>query len=212
MKDALIAGEVRVPIGSDTDIVAVRQNGRDVASQCGFLSTDVAVVATAISELARNIVCYAARGEIVLRLVDDSGKRGVEVLAADAGPGIADVTLAMQEGFSTSGGLGLGLPGVRRIMDEFEIISVLGRGTTVTARKWIGVNSEPPELDDWLARFGRAWARGIATGARPTPPSNLEPAQVLGLIVALAGGLSGREPDVARDPAPPHRVPSLPRG
>ncbi len=204
MKDAFIAGEVRVPIGSDTDIVAVRQNGRDVASQCGFLSTDLAVVATAVSELARNIVRYAARGEIVLRLVDDSGKRGVEVLAADAGPGIPDVALAMREGFSTSGGLGLGLPGVRRIMDEFEIRSVLGRGTTVTARKWTGVNSEPPELDDWLGRFGRAWARGIATGTRPTPP--------LGLIVALADVLSGRDPDVARDPAPTHRVLSLPRG
>src|SRR5438046_5067730 len=105
MKDAFIAGELRVPIGSDTDIVAVRQNGRDVASQCGFLSTDLAVVATAVSELARNIVRYAARGEIVLRLIDDNGRRGVEVVATDDGPGKHDVPLAMQHGYSASGRL-----------------------------------------------------------------------------------------------------------
>src|SRR5881396_2370911 len=98
MKFALIADEVRVSIDSDSDIVAARQKGRGLASQCGFPSTDMAVVATAISELARNIVRYAVRGEIILRLVQNNGKRGIEVVASDDGPGIPDVDLAMQDG------------------------------------------------------------------------------------------------------------------
>ena len=162
--------------------------------------------------MARNLVRYAARGEIVLRLVDDSGRRGVEVLAADDGPGIADVARAMQDGFSTSGGLGLGLPGVRRIMDEFEISSEFGKGTRVTARKWIQGNWESLELDDWLAKFGQAWAGGIATRAGGlTPPSNLETAGVLGTIVALVEMLCRRDPDAARDPARPRHAPSPPQ-
>jgi len=156
MKEALIESETRVRIDSDTDIVAARQNGRELAGWCGFPATDLALVSTAISELARNIVSYAARGEIILRLVDDGYKRGVEVRAADTGPGIPDVALAMRDGFSTSGSLGLGLPGVRRLMDEF------GRGTLVTARKWMWAGWGPLELDDWLGRFGRAWAPGIS--------------------------------------------------
>jgi len=127
---------VRVSIDCDSDVVAARQKRRELASQCGFPSTDLAVVATAISELARNIVRYAVRGEVILRLIDDNGRRGVEVVATDDGPGIPDITLAMQDGYSTSGSLGLGLPGVRRLMDEFEIASDFGKGTTVTARKW----------------------------------------------------------------------------
>lgn len=123
-------------INSDADIVSARQKGRELASECGFPSTDLAVVATAISELARNIVRYAVRGEIILRVVDDRGRLGVEVIATDDGPGIPDVALAMQDGYSTSGSLGLGLPGTRRLMDELEIHSELGKGTTVTARKW----------------------------------------------------------------------------
>jgi len=127
---------VRVAIDSDSDVVAARQKGRELASQCGFPSTDMAVVATAISELARNIVRYAVRGEIILRLVQDNGKRGIEVVAADDGPGIADISLAMQDGYSTSGGLGLGLPGTRRLMDDFEITSDFSKGTKVTVRRW----------------------------------------------------------------------------
>ena len=118
------------------DIVAARQKGRTLAAQCGLSSTDLAVVATAISELARNIVRYAVRGEIVLRRVENGTKRGIEVVATDDGPGISDVPLAMQDGYSTSGGLGLGLPGVRRLMDEFDIVSRFGKGTTVTVKKW----------------------------------------------------------------------------
>jgi len=161
MKAAIIESETRVSIDSDTDIVAARQNGRELAGWCGFPATDLTLVSTAISELARNIVSHAARGEIILRLLDDGYKRGVEVRAADTGPGIPDLALAMRDGFSTSGSLGLGLPGVRRLMDEFEIISEFGRGTMVTARKWMWASWGPLELDDWLGRFGRAWAPGI---------------------------------------------------
>ena len=136
MKAAAIPVEVRVAVGSDVDIVTARQKGRELAAQCGLSSTDLAVVATAISELARNIVRYAVRGEVILRRVDNGTKRGIEVVATDDGPGISDVPLALQDGYSTSGGLGLGLPGVRRLMDEFDIVSKFGKGTTVTVRKW----------------------------------------------------------------------------
>jgi len=125
-----------VAVGSDVDIVTARQKGRELAAQCGLSSTDLAVVATAISELARNIVRYAVRGEVILRRVDNGTKRGIEVVATDDGPGISDVPLALQDGYSTSGGLGLGLPGVRRLMDEFDIVSRFGKGTTVTVKKW----------------------------------------------------------------------------
>jgi serine/threonine-protein kinase RsbT len=137
MEGALIADEVRVPIDSDVDIVTARQKGREMAGHCGFPSTELAVIATAISELARNIVRYAIRGEIVVRQIGkDNGKPGIEVIASDDGPGIPDLTLALQDGYSTSGSLGLGLPGVRRLMDEFDIASEFGRGTIVTVRKW----------------------------------------------------------------------------
>jgi serine/threonine-protein kinase RsbT len=168
MREVLIADEVRLPIDRDTDIVAARQNGRELAGFCGFPSLDQVAVSTVVSELARNIVRYASRGEIVLRLVDGGGRRGVEVLASDDGPGIADIRLAMRDGFSTSGSFGLGLPGVRRLMDEFEISSARGRGTTVTARKWAWSGWGPPELDDWLVRFARAWGGGTPRDVRAT--------------------------------------------
>src|SRR2546429_9868823 len=103
MRFALIADEVRVPIDTDADIVSARQKGRELAAQCGFPSTDLAVVATAISELARNTVRYAVRGEIILRLIDDNGRRGVVDLFTDDGPGIPAGTLAVQDGNSMSG-------------------------------------------------------------------------------------------------------------
>jgi len=98
--------------------------------------TDVALVAAAISELARNILQFAGRGEMVLTLVNQEGRRGIIISAIDEGPGIPDVAQAMQDGYSTCGGLGLGLPGVKRVMDEFDITSQVGHGTTVTAKKW----------------------------------------------------------------------------
>lgn len=128
--------ETRVPIRSDAGIVTARQTGRELAALLGFGATDQALVATAISELARNILLYAKKGEIDLRLVQDGERRGIAVTARDEGPGIPDVSRALEIGYSTSGSLGLGLPGVRRLMDEFEIDSQVGRGTTVSVKKW----------------------------------------------------------------------------
>lgn len=133
---AALSSEAIVPITSDLDIVTARQRGRALASQLGYSTTDATLIATAISELARNIVRYAKRGEIVVASTINGNKPGIVIVARDAGPGIANVPRAMMGGYSTSGGLGLGLPGVRRLMDEFEITSALGQGTTVTIRRW----------------------------------------------------------------------------
>jgi serine/threonine-protein kinase RsbT len=127
---------VRIPISSDVDIVKARQAGRRLAEDVGFVFTELALIATAISEVARNIVRYAKSGEIVIRPVTNSTRRGIQIVAQDRGPGIRDVEQALQIGFSTAGGLGLGLPGVRRLMDEFDIQSKLGLGTTVRITKW----------------------------------------------------------------------------
>jgi serine/threonine-protein kinase RsbT len=126
-----------IPIREDSDIVAARSAGRSVAEHGGFGGSDVTMIATAISELARNILKYAREGEIILESVQRNGRAGVSVVARDDGPGIADVDLAMQDGFSTASSLGLGLPGTRRLMDEFEIVSAPGSGTVVTAIKWM---------------------------------------------------------------------------
>lgn len=128
--------EVRVPIASDVDVVTARLRGRELAAQAGFSSGDQTVVAAAISEIARNILMYAKRGEISLSVVTNGDRQGVVVIARDEGPGIRDVERAMQDGHSTSGGLGLGLPGAKRLMDEFSITSLVGQGTTVTMTKW----------------------------------------------------------------------------
>lgn len=123
-------------INSDQDIVSARQKGRVMANELGFSTGDATLVATAISELARNIVSYARKGQITIKLVNGLNRQGIAVIASDDGPGIADIRQAMRDGFSTSGSLGLGLPGVRRLMDEFEITSQPGRGTIVTVKKW----------------------------------------------------------------------------
>ena len=128
--------DVCVPIRSDADVVAARSMGRSLAEDHGFGTTDVTMIATAISELARNILKYAQAGEIVVETVQRDSRAGLSVVARDEGPGITDVGLAMQDGFSTVNSLGLGLPGTRRLMDEFEIVSSPGAGTVVTAIKW----------------------------------------------------------------------------
>jgi serine/threonine-protein kinase RsbT len=130
------AGEIRVAINSDQDIVSARQKGRQMATEIGFSTGDATLIATAISELARNIVSYAAKGQITLKMVNGLNRQGISVIATDDGPGIPDIRQALRDGFSTSGSLGLGLPGVRRLMDEFEITSQPGRGTIVTVKKW----------------------------------------------------------------------------
>src|SRR5438445_245460 len=129
--------ENRFPIGSEHDILTARQRGRELAAEAGFSGSDLTVVATAISEIARNIVEYAVRGEIVITLLHDGDNRGLSIVATDEGPGIPDVALAMQDGFSTGRSLGLGLPGARRLMDEFELDARAGSGTTITMKKWI---------------------------------------------------------------------------
>lgn len=128
--------EISVSIVSDSDIVTARQKGRELAVRLGFASADLALIATAISELARNIVLYAQKGEIIISTVEGSNSYGIGVVARDDGPGIPDVERALQEGFSTSRSLGLGLPGVKRLMDQFDIVSEVSRGTTVTVKKW----------------------------------------------------------------------------
>ena len=135
-RSRIVINEIRVRIRSDLDIVAARQKGRELANDLGFGPTDLAIIATAISELARNIVLYARRGEIMLKPAHESDPSGILVVATDEGPGIPDIAEAMHTGYSTSGSLGLGLPGVKRLMDEFEIVSEVGRGTTVIAKKW----------------------------------------------------------------------------
>ena len=128
--------EIQVPINSDQDIVTARQRGRRLAAALGFSSGDATLIATAISELARNIITYAKSGEIRLTVIDGSARQGIQIVAQDQGPGIPDIPQALSDGFSTSGSLGLGLPGVMRLMDEFEIVSEKNCGTTVTAQKW----------------------------------------------------------------------------
>jgi len=132
----LNADETHVPIDRDGDIIAARQKARELATQVGFSGSDLTIIATAISEVARNIVVYASHGEIVLSAVQRGSQRGVLVVARDDGPGIPDIEQAMRDGFSTGKSLGLGLPGAKRLMDEFEIASEIGKGTTITMRKW----------------------------------------------------------------------------
>jgi serine/threonine-protein kinase RsbT len=126
-----------IPIGSDADVVAARQEARKLAAEVDLSGTDQTLLATAISEVARNITAYAKRGEVQLSVVDDAnGRRGIRVVARDDGPGIEDLDQALQDGFSSGNGLGLGLPGARRLVDEFTIASTPGQGTTVTLIKW----------------------------------------------------------------------------
>jgi serine/threonine-protein kinase RsbT len=126
-----------IPIESDADVVIARQQARAMASQLELSSTDQTLLATAISEVARNITAYAERGEVLLSIVkDDDGRRGIRVIARDEGPGIENVELALQDGYTSGNGLGLGLPGARRLVHHFEIETAPGRGTKVTLVMW----------------------------------------------------------------------------
>jgi len=129
--------KARIRVAREADIVDARQQGRGLAGRLGFSSCDCVLIATAISELARDIIQYAETGEIVIQAVRRGRARGIEVIASDRGPGIEDLDLAMQDGFSTGGSLGLGLPGARRLMDEFAVSSELRRGTEVSVVKWL---------------------------------------------------------------------------
>ena len=123
-----MVNDTRITIASDVDVVSARQLGREIAERVGFTPGDQTVIAAAISEIARNVLTYARTGDITLTSVTDNGVAGVIVVARDKGPGIPDVPLALQEGYSTSGGLGLGLPGARRLMDDFILESTPGEG------------------------------------------------------------------------------------
>jgi len=129
--------EIQVAIRSDTDIVLARQQGRTLAATIGFSSTDATLIALAISELARNIVTYAHTGTVTLCGASNAHAKGILIIARDNGPGIRNVNDVLRDGYSTSGGLGLGLPGVKRLMDDFGIESEYGHGTVVTVRKWL---------------------------------------------------------------------------
>ncbi len=126
----------KVEILAEQDIVIARQRGRAIARELGFSIVDQSRIATSISELARNIFLYAGKGTVHIRPLDKNGKLGIEIVAEDRGPGIRDTKLAMLDGFSTSNGLGMGLPGTQRLMDEFQLNSEPGVGTTVVVRKW----------------------------------------------------------------------------
>ncbi|MEH7482575.1 anti-sigma regulatory factor [Neobacillus drentensis] len=128
--------ESYVKIFNEWDIVAARQLGRNIAKELEFGTVDQARITTAISELARNIYLYAGQGEIWIERIDGRDKRGIKVIAADNGPGIQDIRKVMEDGYSTSGGLGAGLPGVKRLMDEFDITSSLEEGTIIKTVKW----------------------------------------------------------------------------
>ena len=128
--------EVRVPISADEDLVSARAAGRELAERLGFPRPDPTLIATAISEVARNIIVHVGQGEIVLKPLDEADRYGLVVIARDEGAGIRDVESALRDDYSGRGGLGLGLPGARRLMDEFEITSDPDNGTTVTMKKW----------------------------------------------------------------------------
>lgn len=129
--------EIRVEVRSTIDIVTARQQGREMAMQLGFPSGEVTLVAAAISEIARNILDHAKQGEVLLAPVQRGNRQGLQVIARDDGPGIADIHQAMQYGYSTRRGLGVGLPGAKWLMDDFEIESKVGQGTKVTMHKWL---------------------------------------------------------------------------
>jgi serine/threonine-protein kinase RsbT len=131
-----------IPIESDADVITARQRARQLAGELELTSTDQTLLATAISEVARNITTYAVRGEVMLSVVhDEAGRVGIQVIARDEGPGIENVELALQDGYTSGNGLGLGLPGARRLVDDFQIETAPGQGTKVTLVMWGRPNS-----------------------------------------------------------------------
>ncbi|MDT5255832.1 MAG: serine/threonine-protein kinase RsbT [Mycobacterium sp.] len=130
-------GDIVVDIHNSDDIVAARKAGHQLALDLGFSLTDVTMIATAISEVARNITSYAGRGAIRVMVADREGRKALVIRAEDDGPGIADIERAMEDGYSTGRGLGMGLPGARRLMDRLIVESARGRGTMVEMWKWV---------------------------------------------------------------------------
>jgi serine/threonine-protein kinase RsbT len=135
--EAVVRTEASIPILRELDIVTARQKGRELATAMGFSRTEQTLLATAISEVARNIVSYAGQGLVTLSEIEERGRHGILIVASDQGPGIRDLELAMRDGYSTGNSLGLGLPGARRLVDDFDLASSPGVGTTVTLKKWL---------------------------------------------------------------------------
>ena len=134
-----MAVEIKIPIAGEDGIVAARQTARETARRLGFGLVDQSRIATAVSELARNVVRYAADtgGEAIVRAIESTERgTGIEIVIHDNGPGISNVERALQDGYTSGSGLGMGLPGTKRLMDDFAIETGSGQGTTVTIRKW----------------------------------------------------------------------------
>jgi serine/threonine-protein kinase RsbT len=128
--------ETVMPMRSDVDVLKARKYGKELAATLQFSNSERTIIATAISEIARNTVLYAKSGCMHLSLIQHGMKRGLLIVAEDQGPGIPDLKMAMQDGYTTSRGLGIGLPGAKRLMDEFDIVSEVGKGTVITMKKW----------------------------------------------------------------------------
>jgi serine/threonine-protein kinase RsbT len=131
-----VADEIRVTVATDEDMLPARAQGRALALKLGFSRTDATLIATAISEIARNIVVHVGKGEIIMKPVREENRYGLIVIATDSGPGITDLEATLEHGYASRGGLGLGLPGARRLMDDFDVQSERGKGTTITMTKW----------------------------------------------------------------------------
>ena len=131
-----MSDEVRVEIAAEGDLVRARAQGRALADELGFSRTEATLIATAISEIVRNIIVHVGQGEMVLQTHVEERRLGLTVVARDAGRGIGDLEAALRDGVTSQGGLGLGLPGAKRLMDEFTVVSARGEGTTVTMTKW----------------------------------------------------------------------------
>lgn len=127
---------ILINISSEEDIIVARQKVKEFASEIGFQNMDTIIIATAVSEVTRNVILYAKKGTVEISCIEKSGKEGIQIITSDKGPGIENISLALQDGFSTGQGLGLGLPGTKRLMDEFEIISEISKGTTIIMGKW----------------------------------------------------------------------------
>lgn len=137
MNNERVSRDIKVTIASDSDLLSVRQSVRTLALDLGFTVTETVGIVTALSEMARNMLTYAGRGELEVRHMHEGDHEGIVITARDEGPGIPDVQKALLDGYSTSGGLGMGLPGIKRLMDHFKISTELQKGTLVTAAKWL---------------------------------------------------------------------------
>jgi serine/threonine-protein kinase RsbT len=184
-----LEGHARIEIGSEADVVMASQQAGRLADELGFSRVERSHVVTATSEVAGNIWLYAGRGTVELATVDEPERAGITVVARDSGPGIADPEQARSDGWSSRGGMGMGLPGARRLMDDFWLSSEPGRGTTVTMARWRpkpGAALPEPPLVDWRP----------AEGADPDRRALMSAFRNGVLLAAVAG--AGRGEDAAR--------------